>query len=71
MEWPWGCDGGQVVTVLAFHSNDTSLNPAEVYSFYSVNCLKRTNINKKEAGNGPFLMWIIQVRLSHDLKRQK
>ena len=25
-------------------------NPAEVYSFYSVNCTKRTKINKKRPG---------------------
>ena len=46
--------GGQVVSVLAFYSNDPSLNPAEVYNF-SVNCLsKRTKINKKETGVGQF-----------------
>ena len=51
-----GSGGGQVVSVFAFFSYDLSSNHCEVYSFYSVNCLKRTNINKKEAGNGPFLM---------------
>ena len=28
-----GRGGGQVVTVLAFYSNDPSSNPAEAYSF--------------------------------------
>ena len=32
--------GGKVVSVLAFFSDDPSSNPAEVYRFYSVNCLK-------------------------------
>ena len=29
-----GRGGGQVVSVLAFHSNNPSLNPAEAYSFF-------------------------------------
>ena len=49
-----GSGGGRVVSVLAFYSDDTSSNPAEVYSFYSVNCLKRTKINKKRPGMVPF-----------------
>ena len=32
--------GGKVVSVLAFFSDDPSSNPAEVYRFYSVNCVK-------------------------------
>ena len=43
-----------MVCVLAFYSDDPSSNPAEVYSFYSVDCLKRTKNNQKEAGDGPF-----------------
>ena len=50
-----GSGGGQVVSVLAFYSDDPSLNSAEVYSFYSVNCLKRTKIKQKEAEDGTFL----------------
>ena len=42
--------GSQVVSVLAFYSNDPSLNPAKVYSFYSVKCLKRSKIIKKRLG---------------------
>ena len=39
--------GGQQ---LAFYSDVPSSNPAEVFSFFSVNCLKRTEINKKRPG---------------------
>ena len=45
-----GRGGAQVVSVLASYSADPSLNLAEVYSFYSVNILKRTKINKKRPG---------------------
>ena len=44
-----------VVSMLAFDSDDPSSNPAEVYSFYSVYCLKRTKINKKRPGMAHFL----------------
>ena len=50
-----GRGGGQVVSVLAFYSDDPSSNPAEVYNFSVKLLLKRTKINKKEAGVGPFL----------------
>ena len=43
-----------MVTVFAFYSDDPSSNPAEVYRFYSVNCLKRTQINKKMPGIAHF-----------------
>ena len=49
-----GCGGGQVVSVLAFYSDNPSSNPAEVYNFSVKLLLKRTKINKKEAGVGPF-----------------
>ena len=45
-----GSGGGQVVSVLAFYSDDPSSKAAEVYIFYSVNCLKRTEINKTRLG---------------------
>ena len=45
----WGCGGGQVVSVLAFYSNDPSLNPAEAYSF-SVKYVFEKNNKQKEAG---------------------
>ena len=40
-----GCGDGQEVSVLAFYSVDPSLNHADSVK----NCLKRTNINEKEA----------------------
>ena len=46
-----------VVKCWAFYSDDPSLNPAEVDSFYSVNCLKRTKINKKRPG------WLIFLKI--------
>ena len=42
--------GGQVVSLPASNSDDSSSNPAEVYSFYSVNCLERLKVSKIEAG---------------------
>ena len=49
-----GSGGGQVVSVLAFYSDDPSSNPAEIYNFSVKLLLKRTKINKKEAEVGPF-----------------
>ena len=47
---------GQVVSVLAFYSNNLSLNPAEAYSFFLKNLsLKRTKINKKRPGLAHFI----------------
>ena len=48
-----GRSGGQVVSVLTFYSDNPSSNPAEVYNFSVKLLLKRTKINKKEAGVGP------------------
>ena len=42
------------IWAVGFNSDDPSSNPAEVYSFYSVNCLKRTKINKKRPGTAHF-----------------
>ena len=36
--------------MLAFYPGNPSSDPAEVYTFHSVNCLKRIKINEKEAG---------------------
>ena len=44
-----------MVSLLAFYSDDLSSNPAEAYSVSVKLCLKRTKINKKEAGVGPLL----------------
>ena len=49
-----GRGGGQVVSMLAFYSDDPSSNPAEVCSFSVKLLWKRTKINKKEDGVGPF-----------------
>ena len=51
-----GRGGGQVVSVLALYSDDPSSYPAEVYNFSVKLLLKRTKINKKEAGVGPFIL---------------
>ena len=55
-----GRGSGQVVSVLTFYSDDPSSNPAEVYSCYSVHCLKRTIINKNSPG-WPILKQFYQV----------
>ena len=48
-----GLGGGQVVNVLTFYSDDSSSNPANVYSFSSVKLFeKNKNKQKKEDGNG-------------------
>ena len=48
-----GSGGGKMVSMLTVYSDDPSSNPVEVYSFYSVNCLEITKINKNEAGDVP------------------
>ena len=45
--------GGQVISVLAFYSNDPSSNPAEAYNF-SIKFVFEKNKKTKEAGVGPF-----------------
>ena len=49
-----GCCGGQVVSVLAFYSNEPSSNPTEAYSFFCKICVLKNKVNKKETGVGPF-----------------
>ena len=60
--------GGQVVSMLAFYSNDPSSNPADAYSF-SVKFVFEKNENKqKEAGVGPFLkktQWNMMIYFAH------
>ena len=36
-----GNGGGQVVSMLNFYSGDTSLNPSEFYSFYTVKIVRK------------------------------
>ena len=46
-----GRGGGQVVSVLAFYTDDPSQNPADADSFFSVECvLEKTENKQKEAG---------------------
>ena len=46
-----GRGGSQVVSVLAFYSNDPGLNPAEAYRFFLYNlCLKITKLTKRGWG---------------------
>ena len=46
-----GQGGDQVVSVLAFYSDDLSLDPAEAYSFFCKNCVwKRPKVYKKGRG---------------------
>ena len=54
-----GRGGGQVVSVLAFYSDNPSSNPAEVYNFSVILLLKRTKINKKRPGLANFLKKIV------------
>ena len=49
-----GRGGGQVVSVLAFYSDDPSSHPTEALSFSIILCLKRTKINKKRPGLAHF-----------------
>ena len=46
--------GGQVVSVLAFHSDDPSSNPTEVYSFEFCELFEKNENKQKEAGDGTF-----------------
>ena len=51
-----GRGGGQVVSVLAFYSDDPSWNPAEAKSvFYNIVFEKSEN-KQKEAGVGPLFI---------------
>ena len=58
-----GSGSSQVVSMLAFYSVDPSSNPAEVYSFNSVNCLKRTKIIKERPGLVHFLKWYLDSKI--------
>ena len=51
-----GCGGGQVVSVLAFFSDDPSSNPAEAYSFFCKIVFEKSENKQKEAGFGPLLI---------------
>ena len=53
LELVLGRGGGQVVSVLAFYSDDPSSNPTEVYKFSVKLLLKRTKINKNRGRGWP------------------
>ena len=44
-----GRGGNQVVSTLAFYSDDPSLNPAEVYSFFCNIVFEKNENKQKEA----------------------
>ena len=46
-----GC--GQVVSMLAFYSDDPSSNPAEAYSFFCKICIWKDRKQTKESVVGP------------------
>ena len=48
-----GCGGGQVVSVLALNSDDPSLNPIDVDSFFCKNRVFKNENKQKETGVGP------------------
>ena len=60
-----GCvGGGQVVSMLTFHSDNPSSNPIDTCRFFLFNfCLKRPKINKKETGVGPFKRTVCALKL--------
>ena len=46
--------GGQVVSVLAFYSDDPGSNPADDYCFFVQIVFEKNENKQKEAGVGPF-----------------
>ena len=65
-----GRGGGQVVSVLAFFSDDPSSNPSEVYNFSVKLLLKTTKINKKEARVGPFKKKYYKIALWFEKEKE-
>ena len=49
-----GGGGGQVVSVLAYYSDNPSSDPADVYSFLLKFVFEKNKNKQKEAGVGPF-----------------
>ena len=50
--WIKGQGGGQVVSVLAFYSDNLSSNPADAYSFFWKNVIETSKNKETEAGLG-------------------
>ena len=54
-----GGGGGQVVSVLAYYSDNPSSDPADVYSFLLKFVFEKNKNKQKEAGVGPFVKkWV-------------
>ena len=50
----WGRDGGQVVSVHNFYSDDPSSNPADFYSFFCKICVWKNENKQKRPGLAHF-----------------
>ena len=57
-----GHGGGQVVNVIAFHSDNPSSNPADAYVFSVKIVLEKTKNKQKQARVGP-----IKKNITHDV----
>ena len=56
--------GGQVVSVLAFYSENSSSNSTEAYVFFCKICVwKEWRQKQKEAGVGPFKKTQLETRI--------
>ena len=64
-----GNGADQVVSVLAFHSNNPSSNPAVDYSFFFKFVLEKNESKHKEAGVGPFKKILNQCFYLADIYR--
>ena len=62
-----GRGGGQVVRVLAFHSDDPSSNPAEAYSFFFKIVFEKNENKQKEAGVGPIFFKKINLKENYNI----
>ena len=62
--WIKGQGGGQVVSVLAFYSDNLSSNPADAYSFFWKNVIETSKNKETEAGLG---FWkLIEIKISRE-----
>ena len=60
-----GGGGGQVVSALAYYSDNPSSDPADVYCFLLKFVFERTKINKKRPGLAHLLKNGWQVTIAH------
>ena len=54
MNFVLGRGGGQLVSVLAFYSDNPSSNPSDTYSFFCKFVFQKKENKQKEAGFGSF-----------------